>query len=135
MIKHVGDTLIQPVHIATCHCGAIVLEVDLPNGIVDPRRCNCALCKRKGAVMGTVALSEIRVLKGADVLKAYRFNTEVACHYFCSRCGIYTHNVRRIDPLQCGFNIGCLEGVDPTVIDFVSVSQGANHPLDSRPLG
>lgn len=130
MLKRIGNTIIQPIHRATCHCGAVVFELDLPNGIVDPKRCNCSLCRRKGAVMGTVVLSGIRITQGADVLTAYRFHTGVACHYFCSRCGIYTHNERRSDPTQCGYNIGCLDGVDPTSLESVSVSNGANHPLD-----
>jgi hypothetical protein len=80
--------------------------------------------------MGTVPLSSITILKEASVLKAYRFNSMVACHYFCSVCGVYTHNVRRADPTQCGYNIGCLVGVDPTVLEHVPVSDGVNHPLD-----
>lgn len=36
MIRQVGDTAIQPLHRARCHCGAVVLELALPNGIVDP---------------------------------------------------------------------------------------------------
>ncbi len=80
--------------------------------------------------MGTVALSGIQITRGEDVLTAYRFHTDIACHYFCSRCGVYTHHVRRSDPAQCGYNIGCLDGVDPTMLESVSVSNGANHPLD-----
>lgn len=80
--------------------------------------------------MGTVALSGIRIIQGTDLLTAYRFHTGVACHYFCSRCGIFTHNVRRSDPTQCGYNIGCLDGVDPSALEHVSMSDGANHALD-----
>ena len=91
MIKNVGGTEIQPKHRASCHCGAVVLELDLPNGIVDPRRCDCSICRRKGAIVASVPLSGIRVVQGEDALKLYQFNTKTAKHYFCSRCGIYTH--------------------------------------------
>ena len=37
MIKQVGETAINPIHKSTCHCGAVELEVQLPDGIVDPR--------------------------------------------------------------------------------------------------
>jgi hypothetical protein len=130
MIKLIGGAVIQAVHRASCHCGAVVFELDLPDGVVDPKRCNCSMCKRKGAVMGAVALSGIRIVKGAEVLRSYRFNTNVACHYFCSQCGIYTHHVRRSDSSQCGYNVGCLEGVDPAKLGTVAVSNGASHPLD-----
>ena len=98
MLKKVGPTEIRPKHRASCHCGAVVLELDLPNGIVDPRRCNCSMCRRKGAVVGAVPLSGLRVVQGADVLRMYQFNTRTAKHYFCSVCGIYTHHQRRINP-------------------------------------
>jgi hypothetical protein len=52
MIRQVGSTVIGRTHRASCHCGAVVLELDLPDGIVDARRCNCSLCRRKGAVDG-----------------------------------------------------------------------------------
>jgi hypothetical protein len=31
MINKVGNTEIQPKHRASCHCGAVVLELDLPS--------------------------------------------------------------------------------------------------------
>ena len=37
----------------------------------------------------------IEILAGADALTAYQFNTGTAKHFFCSRCGIYTHHQRR----------------------------------------
>jgi hypothetical protein len=47
MIKIVGTTSILERHRATCHCGAVELELSLPDGIVDPRRCDCSMCRRK----------------------------------------------------------------------------------------
>jgi len=133
MLKKVGSAEIRTTHRASCHCGAVVLELDLPNGIVDPRRCNCSMCRRKGAVVAAVPLSGLRVVKGADVLRLYQFNTRTAKHYFCSVCGIYTHHQRRINPNEYGFNVGCLEGVDPFDIPNVPTSDGVNHPSDRRP--
>lgn len=130
MIKRIGDTVIQPIHTASCHCGAVVLELHLPDGVVDPKRCNCSLCKRRGAVMGTVPETALRVVKGAEVLTSYRFNTLQACHYFCAVCGVYTHHTRRSDPTQMAYNLGCLDGVEPTDLGQLPLSNGSNHPLD-----
>jgi len=130
VIKKVGDTVIKPKHRASCHCGAVVLELDLPNGIVDPRHCDCSLCRRKGAVMASVPLSGIKIIKGENVLRLYQFNTLTAKHYFCSVCGIYTHHQRRSNPEQYGYNVGCLEGVNPFLIDNVPTNDGVNHPAD-----
>jgi hypothetical protein len=132
MIKRVGSTEIRAKHRASCHCGAVVLELHLPEGIVDPRRCNCSLCRRKGAIVASVPLSGIRIVKGADTLKVYQFNTKIARHYFCSNCGIQTHHQRRLNPEECSFNVGCLEGVDPFEIPNVPTNDGVNHPADRR---
>ncbi|MCS6096637.1 MULTISPECIES: GFA family protein [Shewanella] len=130
MIKQVGNTLIQPKHTASCHCGAVVLELSLPNGIENPRRCDCSICRRKGAIVGSVPLAGIKILKGEDVLKCYEFNTKTAKHYFCSNCGIYTHHQRRSNPHEYGYNIGCLEGVNPFDLENVPTNDGVNHPAD-----
>ncbi len=129
-MKKVGNTVIKPFHKATCHCGAVEFELSLPNGIEKPRRCDCSICRRKGAIVGSVALDGIKILKGAEHLKLYQFNTNTAKHYFCSNCGIYTHHQRRSSPNEYGFNIGCLEGVNPFDIGDVVTNDGVNHPAD-----
>jgi hypothetical protein len=131
LIKQVGETEIKPVHKSSCHCGAVELELSLPDGIVDPRRCNCSICRRKGAVVASVPLSGLKVVKGEDKLRLYQFDTKEAEHYFCSICGIYTHHKRRSNPDQYGFNVGCLEAVDPRLVENVKHYDGAdNHPSD-----
>ena len=131
-LRQIGGTRIQPKHRAACHCGGVVLELDLPEGITDARRCDCSMCRRKGAVMGAVPIDGLRVIRGQDLLTVYRFNTMTAEHYFCSRCGIYTHHRRRSNPNQYGFNLGCLDGVDPNQVDGVPVNDGVHHPVDRR---
>ncbi|MCO7246909.1 GFA family protein [Halomonas sp. Mc5H-6] len=130
MFKQVGGVEIQPQHKATCHCGMVVLELDLPDGLVDPKRCNCSMCRRKGAVMAYVPLSGLCVVSGADQLRLYQFNSGVAKHYFCSNCGIYTHHQTRSNPDIYGFNVGCLEGVNPHDLPDLPVSDGINHEAD-----
>ena len=130
MLKEVDGVTIQPRHRASCHCGAVELELELPDGIVDPRRCDCSICRRKGAVVASVPLSGIHIVKGAECLTLYQFNTHTAKHYFCSRCGIYTHHQRRSNPEQYGYNVGCLEGINPLAIEGVPTNDGVNHPAD-----
>ena len=133
MIKSVGGVQIQVKHRASCHCGTVVLELDLPDGIVNPLRCNCSMCRRKGAIMATFPESGIKVVQGEASLSTYQFNTEVARHYFCSNCGVYTHHRRRSNPNEYGYNVGCLEGVNPFDLEPVRLSEGTNHPLDRKP--
>ncbi|WP_082439264.1 GFA family protein, partial [Alloalcanivorax xenomutans] len=94
-LHEVDGVPIRPKHKATCHCGSVELEFDLPDGLVEVRRCDCSLCRRRGAIVASVPLSGIRILKGDDVLRLYQFNTMTAKHFFCGRCGIYTHHQRR----------------------------------------
>lgn len=129
-IKKVGPTDIRSPHNASCHCGAVVLELDLPDGIVDPRRCNCSICRRKGAIAASVPLAGLRVVRGKEVLSLYQFNTNTARHYFCSICGIYTHHKRRSTPTEYSYNVACLEGVDPFDIVEIQHVDGVDHPSD-----
>ena len=130
MIKKVGGTEILPKHRASCHCGTVVLELTLPDGIVDPRRCDCSICRRKGAIAASVPLSGLKVLEGASALTLYQFNTKTAKHFFCSVCGIYTHHQRRSNPDQYGYNVACLDGVNPFDLGEVETMDGVNHPSD-----
>ena len=82
MIKSVGGVAVKSKHRLSCHCGTVVLELDLPDGIVNPRRCDCSICRRKGAIVASVVLSGITVIQGEDALKLYQFNTEVASSSF-----------------------------------------------------
>ena len=121
---------VRPVHKAACHCGAVQFELTLPFGLENPRRCSCSLCRMRGAIAASVVLDGLRILKGADQLSLYQFNTMTAKHYFCSVCGIYTHHQRRSDPKQFGFNVACLEGLNPFDLGDVPVLDGINHPAD-----
>jgi len=84
----------------------------------------------RGAVAVSAALGGIRFLQGEEALSSYRFNTGTAQHFFCSRCGIYTHHQRRSNPHQYGVNVACLDGVSPFDFAAVPVLDGENHPSD-----
>ncbi len=103
----------------SCHCGTVHFEVD--GGIEEYRRCNCSICRRKGAIMVTARKEDFRLVAGADNLSLYQWNTNTARHYFCRTCGIYTHHWRRSAP-QYGFNLGCIEGVK--IEDYTDVPLG-----------
>ena len=130
VLREIDGVPVLAKHRATCHCGSVELELDLPQGIVNPRRCDCSICRRKGAVVASVSLGGIRIVKGSEHLKLYEFNTHTAKHYFCGKCGIYTHHQRRSNPDEYGFNVGCLEGINPFAIPDVPVNDGINHPAD-----
>ena len=129
-VGEVDGVAVLPVHKATCHCGAIEMKLDLPEGLIDVRRCDCSMCRRRGAIVASVPLTGIHIVKGAQHLTLYQFNTNTAKHYFCNKCGIYTHHQRRSNPTQYGFNIACLEGINPLKIQGIPTYDGINHPAD-----
>ena len=132
-LHSIGGVPIQRHHLARCHCGAVVLRLHLPDGVLSPRRCDCSLCRRKGAIVGSVKLADLEVIEGEHALRLYQFNTYVAKHWFCGTCGIYTHHQRRSSPDEYGYNLGCLDGINPYALGEVPVSDGVNHPADRPP--
>ena len=114
-----------------CHCGAVRFEAKLSDGFNTIRRCTCSYCRMRGAVAVSAQMGGIRILRGEEALTSYRFNTGAAQHFFCSRCGIYTHHQRRSNPNQYGVNVACLDGVSPFDFAEVPVFDGVNHPNDT----
>jgi hypothetical protein len=113
-----------------CHCGTVRFHVRLTNGLHTARRCDCSFCRMRGAVTVSARLDGLEILAGREALTLYQFNTGTAKHYFCSRCGIYTHHQRRSDPNEYGVNVACLQGVSPFDFDEVLVNDGVRHPAD-----
>ena len=113
-----------------CHCGGVKFTAELLDGLEKPVRCNCSMCRMKGAVMVFARLGSIAVTEGEDLLATYQFHSNTAKHHFCSRCGIHLFHQRRFDPAQYGVNVAVLEGVSPYDFAEVPVLDGENHPKD-----
>jgi hypothetical protein len=126
------DTVID--FTGACHCGAVRFKVNLTDGLRSARRCTCSYCRMRGAIAVSADLDSINIIQGAELLSLYRFNTGTARHYFCSRCGIYTHHQRRSNPRQYGVNVACLEGISPFDFPEVPVYDGARHTADGFPV-
>jgi hypothetical protein len=109
----------------------VQFEVELSDGFHTIRRCTCSYCRMRGAVVVSAATGALRIVAGEDKLTSYRFNTGQAQHFFCSRCGIYTHHQRRSNPSQYGINVACLDGVSPFDFPEVPVMDGVQHPSDT----
>jgi len=118
----------------TCHCGGVEAEVKLAEkGFEKLVRCNCSICKRKGYIMTPVNPENFKLVKGQDLLTLYQYHTKVAEHYFCSKCGIYTHtNPRSNHDKVFMINVACIEGVNPFELKNIIINDGINHPLDQK---
>ena len=110
-------------HRGGCHCGAIRFEVDAPAHLL-VHDCNCTICAMSGFQHLIVPASRFRLLAGAEALVEYTFNTGVARHLFCGRCGIKSFYVPRSNPDGFSVNARCL---DPGTIESLVV-----EPFDGR---
>jgi len=101
-----------------CHCGAVRFEVTADIGeVVD---CNCSVCAKKGFLHLIVEPENFRLLKGAEALVTYRFNTGTARHTFCGTCGIHSFYMPRSHPDKVDVNVRCLEGIDLAALTVVA---------------
>ncbi len=119
-----------------CHCGAVRFRVTLSDGFDTIRRCTCSYCRMRGAIAVSAKRDDFEIMAGsADSLTLYQFGSMTAKHYFCSKCGIYTHHQRRSNPTQYGINVACLEGVSPFDFAEVPVHDGVAHRSDTGANG
>ena len=68
-----------------CHCGAVEIEVNLKDGLTNLKRCNCSMCKRKGAIIKNINKEDLKIIKGEDKLNVYQFKTKVLNIIFVTR--------------------------------------------------
>jgi len=95
-------------HKGGCHCGRVEFEVDAPEDVA-ATLCNCSVCRMTGFVHLIVSKSDFRLIRGADAISTYTFNTGVAQHYFCRHCGVKSYYVPRSHPDGISVNVNCLQ--------------------------
>jgi hypothetical protein len=110
----------------SCHCGAVRFSYQ-GEEVTSGLRCTCSICSRKGAMMSPEAISveTLKIEANAEDLGLYQFDTKIAKHYFCRRCGIYTHNEMARKPGYCRVNLGCIDDLDSSAFE-VTVFDGKN---------
>ena len=60
-----------------CHCGEVEAEINLDGDLAKVIKCNCSICKRKGAIMSMVKNEDFKIVKGEDKLRLYQFHSKV----------------------------------------------------------
>lgn len=117
----------MPDYRGACHCGAVQFAFHHDEAISHGLRCNCSLCRRKGAMMTpfVIAPQHFHIDAEPGALGLYQFGAGTARHHFCTRCGIYTFHVTARVPDHYRANLGCIEGVDTFSLD-VELFDGAH---------
>ena len=113
----------------SCHCRKIefLIEVNEEDILKHIYRCDCSLSKKKSIVMKPVAVENFKLIKGKNNLSSYRWNKRIAEHFFCNKCGVYTHHKRRRDPTQFAVNLACIDGITTPKEDQISWTDGSTH--------
>jgi hypothetical protein len=71
---------------ASCHCGAVRLEVD--GAPAQLTSCNCSICRRLGTLWAYYSPAGVRV---AGPTGTYRWGDERLLFHHCPTCGCTTH--------------------------------------------
>jgi hypothetical protein len=102
-----NDLSVGSIHKGGCHCGAVRFQVTVKEKrAVD---CNCSVCMKKGFIHLIVPKIDFQLLKGADILSTYTFNTHQARHVFCRICGVHSFYYPRSHPNGIDINVRCLD--------------------------
>jgi len=98
-------------HNGGCHCGRVRFEVVLPEPL-KILSCNCSICSMNAFLHIIVPKDRFRLISGEEALTCYSFNTGVAKHLFCSRCGVKSFYVPRSNPDGISVNARCVFELD-----------------------
>jgi hypothetical protein len=93
-----------------CHCGQVRFRAKVDLDLLS--QCSCSICTKKGIFHLPVFPADFELLRGKDALTVYTFETEVAQHPFCARCGMHAFYVPRSQPDKITVNARCLDGID-----------------------
>lgn len=101
-----------------CHCGTITFVLQWPGEgeTIPVRACSCSFCVKHGGVYTSHRDAELAaVIHDKALVSRYRFGTETADFYICSRCGVVPFVTSTIeDNLYAVVNVNSFENIDPS---------------------
>ncbi len=74
---------------ASCHCGAVRLEIMTPPQSVTD--CNCSICRRYGALWAYYSPQDVKILTAAGATEFYRWGEGSIEFHRCKSCGCASH--------------------------------------------
>ena len=74
---------------ATCHCGAVRVEV--PRKPRSLTSCNCSICRRYGTLWAYYKASDVRVASAPGATRSYSWGDKSLRFVRCGKCGCITH--------------------------------------------
>ena len=117
---------------ATCHCGAVELNITLAISLTDINQDNCSICSKRGAAMVTALVKVLKIVRGENNLTQYYWASKIAKHYFCRKYGIYTRHQKRLNSGEMGVNFATIEGLQLHDFGHIQWLEAINHLSDTR---
>ena len=110
---------------ATCHCGAV--RVEIPRRPTEVTNCNCSICRRLGTLWAYYTVGTVKVVGHPERTSEYIQGDKTLRVVRCRNCGCTTHwepldakrykklgvNIRNFEPSAIGpVRIRLLDGAD-----------------------
>jgi hypothetical protein len=74
---------------ASCHCGAVRLEIQTrPKTVTD---CNCSICRRYGVLWAYYSPKQVRIIEVSGATDIYMRDSGALEFHRCKSCGCVTH--------------------------------------------
>jgi hypothetical protein len=94
---------------ATCHCGAIRIEV--PRAPETVTSCNCSICRRMGSLTAYYDPADVRISGETDT---YMWGDRMMTFHRCKVCGCATHGLP-VDPAATRMGVSA-RLMDPQIV-------------------
>ena len=75
------------IYFGSCHCKAIKFRF-FSKKKVNLIKCNCSICSITNYLHLIIPHKEFKIIKGKNRILTYKFNKNLAKHFFCKICGI-----------------------------------------------
>ena len=94
-------------HYGNCHCKQIQFKA-IGTENIEVLNCFCSICSMTNYKHYIISKEQFTLLKGRNFLSTYKFNTNVAKHLFCTKCGIKSFYIPRSHPDHISINLNCI---------------------------
>ncbi|MBI3678026.1 MAG: hypothetical protein HY243_15565 [Proteobacteria bacterium] len=74
---------------ASCHCGAVHMQIETPPETVTD--CACSICRRKGALWAYYSPKQVRIAPPSGATFIYMWGDKEIEFHTCKTCGCTTH--------------------------------------------
>lgn len=103
---------------ATCHCGAVRVEVPRkPRTLTD---CNCSICRRYGTLWAYYRADQVKVIAAPKATESYLFGGKIRRFVRCANCGCIMC-WQRVVPRKVTYTGVNARNFDPPIVGSVRV--------------